>query len=416
MSGYSSWDDTRVPPLPNTTTGTTAGTTGSFTSSGDLPLTNPHSVAATAETASTSGTPAHPLGSPRHPLHAKTSDILNQPDSVVDLAGKKKSSGELEKFKTNSSSGLSLNPVGSGGVNDTGNTSSKPVPAGTRPSAQPALLPDRAASHTNGALLSIPNPYSERLQNNSAAASAIQGSLLGRDGNNLETAHALSSSNSNVDSSRAFAATQPSELHSSSNTSRGSESTAEHVSESQSATQFRRSSRSESPVLQSKTVALAAYTPPDLSSPIKRHPYHPSLNISAIYSVASGATAPDSHHAGESVKTHKDSVHHRSYPTLPEAADFEKKKHSAGVGAGTATAGEGVVVGGGGGPGKVKAVAIDPALKSPGRASSSDYDEDGRKMVRIGIRWQLAALVIIASLIGLAVVTIATWVGFALLT
>jgi hypothetical protein len=32
-------------------------------------------------------------------------------------------------------------------------------------------------------------------------------------------------------------------------------------------------------------------------------------------------------------------------------------------------------------------------------------------MVRIGIRWQIAALVLISSLIGLAVVTIATWVG-----
>jgi hypothetical protein len=33
-------------------------------------------------------------------------------------------------------------------------------------------------------------------------------------------------------------------------------------------------------------------------------------------------------------------------------------------------------------------------------------------MVRVGIRWQLAALVLVSSLIGIGVVTIATWVSF----
>jgi hypothetical protein len=32
--------------------------------------------------------------------------------------------------------------------------------------------------------------------------------------------------------------------------------------------------------------------------------------------------------------------------------------------------------------------------------------------IRLGIRWQLASLVLFSSLVGLAVVTIATWVAF----
>lgn len=51
---------------------------------------------------------------------------------------------------------------------------------------------------------------------------------------------------------------------------------------------------------------------------------------------------------------------------------------------------------------------VDGKIES--RSLGSSLISDDRRMVRIGIRWQLAALVVLASLIGLAVVTIATWI------
>jgi hypothetical protein len=51
----------------------------------------------------------------------------------------------------------------------------------------------------------------------------------------------------------------------------------------------------------------------------------------------------------------------------------------------------------------------DPPV--PHRSPTPSLRSVDENMVRIGIRWQLAALVLISSLIGLAVVTIATWVG-----
>jgi hypothetical protein len=44
------------------------------------------------------------------------------------------------------------------------------------------------------------------------------------------------------------------------------------------------------------------------------------------------------------------------------------------------------------------------------RSLGSSLQSQDTKMVRVGIRWQFAALVVISSLIGLAVISIATWV------
>jgi hypothetical protein len=48
--------------------------------------------------------------------------------------------------------------------------------------------------------------------------------------------------------------------------------------------------------------------------------------------------------------------------------------------------------------------------RHPARSLGSSLQSQEGKMVRVGIRWQLAALVVISSLIGLAVISIATWV------
>jgi hypothetical protein len=52
-----------------------------------------------------------------------------------------------------------------------------------------------------------------------------------------------------------------------------------------------------------------------------------------------------------------------------------------------------------------------PPPRQPARSLGSSLQSQEISMVRIGIRWQLAALVVISSLIGLAVIAIATWVS-----
>lgn len=53
---------------------------------------------------------------------------------------------------------------------------------------------------------------------------------------------------------------------------------------------------------------------------------------------------------------------------------------------------------------------IDDRIESRSAASSSQGERPERRKMRIGIRWQFAILIVLASLIGLAVVTIATWI------
>jgi hypothetical protein len=52
-----------------------------------------------------------------------------------------------------------------------------------------------------------------------------------------------------------------------------------------------------------------------------------------------------------------------------------------------------------------------PARTASPSSSPTSWQQSDSAMVRIGIRVQLAALVLISSLIGIAVVTIATWVS-----
>jgi hypothetical protein len=54
----------------------------------------------------------------------------------------------------------------------------------------------------------------------------------------------------------------------------------------------------------------------------------------------------------------------------------------------------------------------DPQLlKQQARSLGSSLESNERRMVRIGIRWQLAGVVLLSSLVGLAVIAIATWVS-----